>query len=101
MKLLIMPCIDRPPGQEQESTLISLERLVNILTSAANPFSAQEIELQDHQSALTQINSALKNLDINTLLNPDMPNSGGMEVIATIKRNLSLELEAVLTTQKN
>jgi len=30
-----------------------------------------------------------------------MPNTGGMEVIATIKRKLSLEFEAILTTQKN
>ena len=101
MKLLIMPYIDRFPGQGQESEQVSLERLINALKTVSVRKIGQLIELQDDQSIQTQIDSALDNLDINTMLDPDMPNTGGMEVMATIKRDLSLELEAMLDTQKH
>ena len=101
MKLLIMPNIDRFQDQEQKSAQISLDRLIKALKTVSVRKSGQAIELQDDQSVRTQIDLALDNLDINTMLDPDMPNTGGMEVMATIKRDLSLELEAMLSTQKN
>ena len=101
MKLLIMPYIDRFPDQGQESAQVSLERLIHALKSVSFRKSGQAIELQDDQSIRNQINSVLDNIDINTMLDPNLPNTGGMEVMATIKRDLSLELEAMLATQKN
>ena len=101
MKLLIMPYIHQFPGQEQESAQIALERFINVFKTTSVRENGQAIELQDDQSVRTQIDLALDNLDINTMLDPDMPNTGGMEVMATIKHDLSLELEAMLSTQKN
>ena len=101
MKLLIMPFIDRFSGQGQESEQVSLERLINALKTLSVRKSGQAIELQDDQSVRTQIDLALDNLDINTMLDPTMPNTGGMEVIASIKRDLSLELQSMLAAQKN
>ena len=100
MKLLIMRYIERFPFQGQEPVQIALERLINVLKSASVRKSGQTIELQDDQSVQSKIDSALDNLDVNTMLDPDMPNTGGMEVMATIKRELSHELEAMLTTRK-
>ena len=101
MKLLIMRYIERFPFQGQEPAQIALERLINVLKTTTVRKSGQEIEMQDDQSVRTQIDSVLDSLDINTFLDSDMPNTGGMEVMATIKRDLSLELEAMLATQKN
>ncbi|MGR9107488.1 MAG: hypothetical protein ACU843_11220 [Gammaproteobacteria bacterium] len=51
--------------------------------------------MQD-QPDLSQIDSALDSFDITALLNPAMFNTGGMEVLATIKRDLKHQIEATL-----
>ena len=101
MKLLIMRYIERFPFQGQEPAQIASERLLNVLKTASVRKSGQTIELQDDQSVQSKIDSALDKLDVNSMLDPDMLNTGGMEVMATIKRDLSLELEAMLTAQKH
>ena len=101
MKLLIMPFIDRLSAPGQETERVSSERLINALKTVSAQKRDQTIELQNDQSARVQIDSVLETLDINTLLEPTMPNTGSMEVLVAIKRNLSLELETLLAARKN
>ncbi|MGR9074189.1 MAG: hypothetical protein ACU833_14105, partial [Gammaproteobacteria bacterium] len=93
MKFQLMPNIDYIPATEQEATLFSLRHLIRNFISVP--------ERKDDHSIQSQIDWTLDRLDINTLLDPNMPNTGGMEVMATIKRDLRLQLESLLFAQKN
>lgn len=99
MKLLITPLIDL--FQEQAIGPDALESLFNALRTASVRKNSQAIELRDNLSVRSQIESALDTIDITTLLNPMMPNTGGMEVLAKLKRELTLEIEATLFAQQH
>lgn len=79
MKLLITPYIDRFSGQGQKSAPVSLEKLITTNKTVLEWKNYQTIELQDKQLLRSQIDSVLDNLDINTILDPNMPNTGGIE----------------------
>ena len=95
MKLLITPLIDRLQPGRQTNYPESLEHLIGILKSASSRIPGQAIELQGNPPVRNQIETALDNIDITNLLDPLLPNTGGMEVLATLKRELTLEIEAI------
>ncbi len=101
MKLLITTYIEQFPKQEQESVPISLENLTSALNHVSIPKHGQVVELHKDQSVCSQLDTALDSLDIDTMLNPNMPNTGSMEVVATLKRDLRLRLESLLAVQQN
>ncbi len=101
MKFLIMPYAEGFPGQAQESEQVSFENLVSALKTESFRKMGQTVELQDDQPVQTQIESTLDNLDLDSIFDPTMLNTGGMEIMATIKRELRLQLETLLFAQKN
>ena len=98
MKLLITPLIDRFQPSRQANAVDALERLIGKLRTASIHNDSQAIEVQDYSSVHSQIESALDRIDITNLLSPMMLNTGGMEILATLKRDLTKEIETTLFT---
>ena len=85
----------------QTNALDALEQLIGKLKTGAIVNDSQAIEVHDYPFVHSQIEAALDSIDITNLLNPMMLNTGGMEILATLKRDLAKEIETTLFTPKN
>lgn len=101
MKLLIIPYIEGIPTQLQTLPRFSFESIIDALKTASVQKSGQTLDLLEDQSVKNQVNSFLDNFDFDLLLDPTMPNTGGMEIMTTIKRQLRSQIESALFSQKN
>lgn len=96
MKLLITPINERHQSKAQVMNEDALEHLFNSLRTVTTVKNSQAIELTDKQTIHRQIESAVDKIDITTLLSPTMLNTGGMEVLAKLKQDLTTDIEATL-----
>jgi CheY-like chemotaxis protein len=101
MKLLITAYCDQFSDHGQEAAQASFEQFINTLKTASDSKKGQTIELHNDELDRTEIDSVLNKLDIANILNPNMPNMGGMEVLATIRQDLSHKLETLMAAQNN
>ncbi len=95
MKPLITPWRQRiyTSGKDPVSlSCISFESAVDV-SVALNDH--QVITLKKAQCVREQIGQAVEKLDIEVLLDPNMPHLGSMEVLARIKRDLSRNLHSM------
>ena len=57
-------------------------------------------ETIDEEQLQSRIDAMLKNFDVQSLLDPSMPNTGGMEILAVIERHLRSQVQRLLA-QRN
>lgn len=96
MKLLITSINDEFPQKTHAANNDRLEYLFALLKNKIAVEQNPIIELTDEQSIHRQIESALDKMDMTILLDPMMLNTGGMEVLAKLKQELTSDIEAKL-----
>lgn len=101
MKLLITPYCELLSDLASDNVQNKGVQFFNALKTASDNQAGLTIDMHNNQLDRSQIDSVLDKLDITNMLNPNMLNTGGMEVLATIRQDLSHTLETLLAAQNN
>ena len=70
------------------------------LNNTAGLMVERMTETIDEEQLQSRIDAMLKNFDVQSLLDPSMPNMGGMEILAVIERHLRSQVQRLLA-QRN